>query len=868
MQTAAALRGKAVYFIRTCSKAVSDKSVEQDLTAGELVGSALDAFRALVSELYLPLLREAEPPTWGKAPAEATSEFLAGTQRLVTVLGEAAASLAGGLDLRRPEKRFIAAAARELTQGMVARAAGDAECVAAFDAVLQEWVAAVNRLVDDSDAARPADDDAGPATELAFWRDRMAKLNSVLEQQKVNENALVLETCALARAPTLPAWRATEGRLTEAVSEAKDNVKYLTTLEKSFEPLYEGTPAAVQETLPALLNNLKMLHAIARYYGASGTGGTPLASRFALTASADACSPPPVPGTTARMTVMFSKITTQMINNCRAHILAPGKLYDQDKPRLIANLQLPAQLNAAYQEQYRAIKEKLGEQSDSKPWDFDDRKIFMRFDLFCKRTGKLIDLFSTIHQFAVLAQQTHIDGLQDIIRSFFVIVDEFKRRPYDLLDYQKSSFDRDLLEFNVSVNEMEGALQSFINASFDNMQSTEHALALLRQLRAVLQRDALRADLDEKYMVIFQNYGLDLDAVQKTYERYKHAPPLARNAPPVAGNIAWARQLLRRVEEPMKKFASNASITSTKEFKRIVKTYNRVAAALVEFETLWQRAWEKSVDAARGGLSATLLVRHPDSGALLVNFDRDVAQLLRETRCLQSMGVGVPESARMVLLQEDKFKRVHGQLIYVIKEYDRIMGAVLPVARPLLRPHLDDLDKRILPGITTLTWTSLNIDAYLTRIYAGLGALEARKRRAASLRVPSLSPLTRRRPPPPSFSRSWCARSTTWWTTASSPTCGRCRPPGWWTCRATSRSRSTTSCPTRGASSKPAPPSWWCATRRCSARWRTCWTLCAPSRATTRRCGWATERWPPSPATTRASSTWPSGRRRARRWAQ
>lgn len=40
---------------------------------------------------------------------------------------------------------------------------------------------------------------------------------------------------------------------------------------------------------------------------------------------------------------------------------------------------------------------------------------------------------------------------------------------------------------------LQGALQSFINASFDNMHSTEHALALLRQLRAVLQRDALRA---------------------------------------------------------------------------------------------------------------------------------------------------------------------------------------------------------------------------------------------------------------------------------------------------------------------------------------------------------------------------------------
>lgn len=90
-------------------------------------------------------------------------------------------------------------------------------------------------------------------------------------------------------------------------------------------------------------------------------------------------------------------------------------------------------------------------------------------------------------------------------------------------------------------------------------------------------------------MVIFQNYGLDLEAVQKIYEKYKHAPPLVRNAPPVAGSIMWARQLLRRIEEPMKKFAHNKTIMATKESKRIIKTYNKVAKALVEFETLWHQ---------------------------------------------------------------------------------------------------------------------------------------------------------------------------------------------------------------------------------------------------------------------------------------
>jgi dynein heavy chain len=101
--------------------------------------------------------------------------------------------------------------------------------------------------------------------------------------------------------------------MTEAISETKDNVKYLTTLEKSFEPLYNGTPAAILENVPAMMNNIKMLHAIARYYG-----------------------------TPDRMTVLFAKISNQMIANCRTFIVAPGKLYDQDKPALLANLQARA----------------------------------------------------------------------------------------------------------------------------------------------------------------------------------------------------------------------------------------------------------------------------------------------------------------------------------------------------------------------------------------------------------------------------------------------------------------------------------------------------------------------------------------------
>ena len=140
-----------------------------------------------------------------------------------------------------------------------------------------------------------------------------------------------------------------------------------------------------------------------------------------------------------------------------------------------------------------------------------------------------------------------------------------------------------------------------------------------------------------------------------------------RLAPPVAGNVMWARQLMRRIEEPMLKFQANQNLMTTKESKKIVKTYNRIARTIIEFETLWHIAWTKSIEASKAGLQATLIIRHPSNGKLYVNFDREIMQLIREAKCLMRMHVDVPESARMVLLQEDKFKAYFNKLSYSLE---------------------------------------------------------------------------------------------------------------------------------------------------------------------------------------------------------
>lgn len=50
-----------------------------------------------------------------------------------------------------------------------------------------------------------------------------------------------------------------------------------------------------------------------------------------------------------------------------------------------------------------------------------------------------------------------------------------------------------------------------------------------------------------------------------------------------------------------------------------------------------------------------------------------------------------------------------------VHEFEEMMKHMQPVFKPLLKPHLEDLEKKAAPGLFTLTWASVNIDGYIHR---------------------------------------------------------------------------------------------------------------------------------------------------------
>jgi dynein heavy chain len=66
----------------------------------------------------------------------------------------------------------------------------------------------------------------------------------------------------------------------------------------------------------------------------------------------------------------------------------------------------------------------------------------------------------------------------------------------------------------------------------------------------------------------------------------------------------------------------------------------------------------------------------------------------------------------------------YNELLYALKEYERIITKIKPICKTLVGPHVEDLELKLRPGMVTLTWTSMNIDSYLYNVHQGLNKLE------------------------------------------------------------------------------------------------------------------------------------------------
>jgi len=696
------LRNRAAFFIRMIpeGKEFSNSQLQiasdNELYYGEISYNSMVSMTKVIHNYLYQGIDNFSNEEWGEIEPEQRQEFKKILEQFAKDMNDTVDSLIKGVkfpEIPQNIKETILNSSRDFVSNE------DSNMIhTKIEEIYRSWIETLSNEIEDMDKEYPFGDNVGPKSELEKWKFRLQRLTKVNDFFKCSDFRLVSKYFGEPRSKQSQSvtnlvndmkQKKTDAHTAQA--EAKDNVKYLSTLEIYFEPLYNGTPDTIIDSLQSLMNSLKLISFTARYYD------------------------------NTKMTHLFSRITDQMINNCKDYILDKKKnfanedplyVWGRDPDELIYKFKNCIRLLHMYREKYKEAKSNSTSTNKENNFEFGDHQLFGKFDSFCKRLTKLIELFTTIKQFEDIKKHK-LDSMEIIENKYDTYLENFKQKTGKLLEFQKTQFDKDYVAFNLAISEIENELHKIINEEFKKVHWIDKKLKLLAKYEKILTKPNLQANLKSEKIEIYSNYKREIESIQTNFDSGRQSPKIQRNMPKISGKIKWAKHLFNRIYPYINSFKD----ISIKERTETEMSYMTTNTLLYSYIILNEKFFEQFVESAKAKLSAPLLVFNENTGPR-VNLDLYVLQLIREAKCMIRMGCNIPETAKIILLQEEKFKNYYNELNFLVKEYTRIISRMgRPEADNYFKAHIKDLNLKLHPLKTTINWSSMNIDTNLIGVF-------------------------------------------------------------------------------------------------------------------------------------------------------
>ncbi len=239
-------------------------------------------------------------------------------------------------------------------------------------------------------------------------------------------------------------------------------------------------------------------------------------------------------------------------------------------------------------------------------------------------------------------------------------------------------------KFRSSVAEIEKMTEKFIKESFRKLRSAEGAFELVQNFQKIgggpestsssssssstaaattgVAGSSIRQQISDRYDDILEQYLRELDSIKNLFNVHRDRPPLYKNFPPVAGAIAWARDLYQRAKKPILRFKKHGGLLNDPFGEKVKAQYLEFAHAVDEYVTDLYNDWEGFVppvvveklklSVLRSIAAYTVLPKQSDKEAgqivlppppYRVSFSHDLKMIITESRYLDKLGFRIPE---------------------------------------------------------------------------------------------------------------------------------------------------------------------------------------------------------------------------------
>ena len=690
------------YFVRSGSGAVTIDNIDESVEFGVMGdGPSLGSLEQLLNHVYMPLLAslsdEAGADSFDSGEHGSKNEFMTSVQRFTSQISHVQQQLRGDISLEIPE----------LSAQDISRASEDSDVLQILEGALEEWTQVVSKAIKDLPKFPLGE---GPLDEVDFWRDRNARLSILFEQlSRPTVKRMIDAVFASSEDLNLGSlFRTQHVELTKLYQEAKDNVKFLTTLERHFKNITHGTLTQVIDTLMPMFSALRMVWIISRHYSDD-----------------------------SRMEGLMELIGKQIASNVSGGIdiqalfkFSPG-VDVGEKLKYLDNARAALE---GWCQVYLEVREKIEQSGRDARWEFDRRKLFDKTNYMAKICQQLKDCILVVDDFhkflgpELKSVTGDTQGIDLVIEHVSDMLQPIIACRFDFFDKMFApQWEQLIAQFEEDKEQIELATVTFIDVSFKKLRSAEGAFELLQNFKNIKSQGTINKQMASKFTDILEQFGREIDSVSELFIEHRYNPPLTKNQPSVAGQIAWSRSLFSRVRRTMKSFAPiEDQISKEMVGLEVQRKYTKLAKQMMNYERELFKKWADSVTHITLSNLKQPILKVNEQGIVVANFSRDLVEVMRETRYLDRMGFVVPEQALNLTLQEEKFHSYTEGLESVLSSFRETIGLVTSEAEIVLLSERTKQLKAILdPGFSPLNWNSLVIPDFIQNVQKGINEFVA-----------------------------------------------------------------------------------------------------------------------------------------------
>ncbi|KAI3386976.1 hypothetical protein SNEBB_002464 [Seison nebaliae] len=702
-----------------------------------------------------------------------------------------------------------------------------------MEKVVTNWERTLRNSIDERNHIRP--DDESPLGEIDYWKKRFVYFANLYEETKQPIVKKIISSLNAIQHPGILGFELQRSEISKHYVEAKDNVRFLSTLQRHFRNITYGADFnVVNDTIPSLMNSLRMVWIISRHYNRD-----------------------------ERMVPLMEKIAKEITNRV-TRTITNKTLFRHDLSLVKYRLFEARRMLRSWYDQYFRVRQEIEQSGRDARWEFDRKRLFQTSDYIIVICNDLYQIADTQQEFynifgselkAVTGETTAIEDIIKRVNDLIKPIENINFPLFSRAEYTKWNFVME--QFLREVTEIENDCVQFINDAFKKLRSAEGAFYMLLRFNRIKTRYRINHQLRQKFVDVLKQFDREVDDVNRVFNQWKDSPPIGKGHAMSSGSIWWSRTLFKRIKKTMllmrtadtlvvsehgkesqQKYLElgksmkayedkifedwrmkaksvlpqlirrnllvkpqdrpqainfnkshvfpvdilnddeiNRSTDHRKQFERGARP--RVSVVSLDFngnqsvsklsgnsstrrksilkqQSVTMSANRRQLDSATlstgrsAGTSKHIGIDIPRSAEsrsaattsritkyvyrynefytklqYIVDFDPKIIQYVTETKTMEDLGYHVPEVARNIALQEEQLLKNVIHLKTMLGKYHRLLVSLEDYEMDLMKDLLHELLRKIKPGATRFTWSSLGIAEYLAKCNEAIDKFES-----------------------------------------------------------------------------------------------------------------------------------------------